>query len=580
MSQALMIPRKAAARVYSVDFSTLADGSLPSEFTGATWTISSGVAVNTPTLGEELFTNPGAEGEYTDGLAPNWNAVGVGTASEEGTIIHGGSAAQKFVGGGSANIGVSHASGTVTAGNWYVFDGWFRASAIGLMQVVNNRITNIQTYLPYTADAYVQTKQDAAAASTGAATFTMRIGVAVEGTFYADDISLKQITKSELVTARTYKATDFICAASINAPAGGAGLVVCLDSITNPTSYFRAMIAGRRINIIKSVSGTETLLQKVDMDNLSDHELLEIRKVGTSFSVYYGGIQVGTTATVSDPEILANRLVGMWSCNNEAYYNSFSIRPYSTQSPVIDYSTRYTGITYPSGNGVLSLEFADNVIRDYTYTYPELTDRSLTAGFSVVRKLLVGGAARITVAQARTMQAAGMEMICHGWGEDPETYAEFVKEVQQSVHELNLIGLDASSFIIPGEWTVYPADDGSWMGSPEGLMLRAYYMGLFGLFADFDTGSYYNLPITKPYDYKLVAGDTLTLVQLTAHIDAIIAGGLGMLIGFHSVNIGSGGDNISEADFESFLDYVETKVGLGTLTVLTPTQQLFATVAP
>lgn len=48
---------------YLINFATLPDGALPNPWTGATWSISGGRLINTPTLNGELLT---------DGALENW----------------------------------------------------------------------------------------------------------------------------------------------------------------------------------------------------------------------------------------------------------------------------------------------------------------------------------------------------------------------------------------------------------------------------------------------------------------------------------------------------------------------------
>ena len=53
----VIYPLTGLALPYTVDFSSLGNGGLPSPWRGATWTILSGAATNTPTLGTEELTD-------------------------------------------------------------------------------------------------------------------------------------------------------------------------------------------------------------------------------------------------------------------------------------------------------------------------------------------------------------------------------------------------------------------------------------------------------------------------------------------------------------------------------------------
>ena len=86
---------------YSLDFSTLPDGPIPNWFKGGNFLVSSGKAVNTPTLTESLLNN--AFANWSGDNPSNWSitpaedgsnyvteasgaGVGVGTARECGLV--------------------------------------------------------------------------------------------------------------------------------------------------------------------------------------------------------------------------------------------------------------------------------------------------------------------------------------------------------------------------------------------------------------------------------------------------------------------------------------------------------------
>jgi hypothetical protein len=117
-------------------------------------------------------------------------------------------------------------------------------------------------------------------------------------------------------------------------------------------------------------------------------------------------------------------------------------------------------------------------------------------------------------------------------------------------------------------------DNVSFFGSAGDLLLRANY-------ADYLASIQANprvLPITGdgPYGAASLSAGASSLVDLKAWIDTLIAGGLGGECHFHPGTIGLPG-YITLADFQAYLDYIAAKVALGTLVVMTPTAQLYAT---
>ena len=109
---------------YSVDFSTLSDGALPSKFTGATWAVVSGKAVNTPTLGGELVVN----GNMESGSPPSsWTALSA-TLSAEADERPGGSGTKSLQvarNGGTANA-YQIIGNKVASGEWVQYRVWHK----------------------------------------------------------------------------------------------------------------------------------------------------------------------------------------------------------------------------------------------------------------------------------------------------------------------------------------------------------------------------------------------------------------------------------------------------------------------
>jgi len=241
-------------------------------------------------------------------------------------------------------------------------------------------------------------------------------------------------------------------------------------------------------------------------------------------------------------------------------------------------SGTYTSSRYPTGNGVLSLRFDDGKPRDYSFIYTQLTVRSLIAGFAIIRDR-INTSISLTLAQLKIMQTAGMEIMCHTYSHrsDPTGLSEFARETALAVEEMRMMGLNVDSWVQPGPWTgdyfTMMRSGTTFFGTPEDNIMRNYFKAWEGYRLNTDRV----LPITGDNRYGAwhYLGDERSLVDLKALVDSCITNQKGLEILFHSNNIGAVG-KISEADFASFLDYVQTKVIAGTLTVLTPTQQLFA----
>lgn len=232
---------------------------------------------------------------------------------------------------------------------------------------------------------------------------------------------------------------------------------------------------------------------------------------------------------------------------------------------------------------MLSLRFDDAPVSDVTYIYPELESRGLVAGFATYYDAIVG----TRLENLLIMQASGNEIMCHSMthGDDPVDYDEFEYETKRAAELLRMMGLNVVSFVQPGTWAVayptgYNISSTDFYGSTEDLLLRAEFKAYEAYCYDWDGISEYgySLPLGSKWGVKHITGDTQSLATLQSRIDDIITNGEGLEILFHSGQIGAV-DKISNADFESFLDYIVTKVTAGDLVVMTPTQQLYATEA-
>src|SRR4030042_1789384 len=93
--QKLLLFNKTPVLPPFMDLFNRADGAVGNNWIGSTWSISGNAIVNTPNETEKTI-NPGAEGVYVSGLAPNWSsAVHTGVRAEENVIIHGGASAPR-----------------------------------------------------------------------------------------------------------------------------------------------------------------------------------------------------------------------------------------------------------------------------------------------------------------------------------------------------------------------------------------------------------------------------------------------------------------------------------------------------
>lgn len=321
----------------TLDFSQYANGGIPSPLQGSTWAIVSGKAVNTPTLGAELLTDPGLEATYTAGLCDTLTKAG-GPTLAQSADVHGGSKAQEFTAAAGGNS-LNWANATPTAHTWYQFSLWCKRTAgtqTGtLMQI--NQTGGIPNAAPSSQDIISATYKQYAVSILSPTTAAInpralfQNGGAPFDTIIIDDGSLKPITTaSPFATVPATQADVVIKIMPPGTYAGFAdacwmGIMLRMDSATAPTNYIMASIRPRQAgttlgvaNLIKRVGATYTTLISDSIITIAASAWLEVRASGSTISLWYNGTQVGTDQTVSDAGILNNSVHGMYSTGGNA----------------------------------------------------------------------------------------------------------------------------------------------------------------------------------------------------------------------------------------------------------------------
>ena len=237
----------------------------------------------------------------------------------------------------------------------------------------------------------------------------------------------------------------------------------------------------------------------------------------------------------------------------------------------------YGGATYTVGQGIVSLRIDDWKSGDVSYIIPELDSRGLMVGFGIPAAKM-GTLYWATLADALSAQTTGHEIMCHSMnhGTDPVTDEELIEETVNAANYLRQRGLLIDSWCLPGTWVgEYRIDTTAFWGSKIDVLLRTYFPCYFAYIWLFTSGFERDLPVPPAYRFgtSVCSAYNRTLAELKTIVDNCIANGQGTHWVFHYNNIGA---EISQADFEEILDYIEAKKAAGDIKVMTPTQQLFA----
>lgn len=312
------------------------DGALGNDWAGSTWAIVGGKAVNTPTLGAELLTDPGLEAAYSSGRCTTLTLNGSPTLADETVDIHGGAHAQKFTA-TAFNNRLNFGAAAAVARQWYQYSGWCKrvsgtAGTTAMRADIANGLPMSSMPIIINDPAYTQKKVAILATDTSnmfryAMIETNGAGDPVLG----DDYSYKAITYSSLFALRPASVADATIKIKFDALSEVTpfGIIARADAQTSPTHYLMALVVRHQsltnaavVYLIKKVGTTYTALTNNGV-TLVNGAWLEIRLTGTTVKVYYNNVQVGSDQTVSDTEIVANAYHGLISSGGEKITDFF-----------------------------------------------------------------------------------------------------------------------------------------------------------------------------------------------------------------------------------------------------------------
>lgn len=299
----------------SDDFSTLADGALPANWTAPTWTIASGKAVNTPAVGAELLTNPSLSGVYVAGLAPSM-IKGASPTIAESADGHGDSQAQEFT---ATAIGNNVQFPVIAAinGAWYRFSGWVKRTAgtgvgtrIRCDQGAAMPAAALNAGVAINVTAYAQKQTSFATRSTGNITpfAVVEQDASAFDTVIVDDFSLKRLTDADLPAWIQATQADVVVKAMPNTLADGTVSAVIARSDVGSGYPGTALFAFWRwrdpedfinVSLWQLAGGVWTSKVAESVLSIVSNAWVEIRLSGTTAKLYYNNVQVGTDQTVT-----------------------------------------------------------------------------------------------------------------------------------------------------------------------------------------------------------------------------------------------------------------------------------------
>lgn len=309
-----------------------ADGALGADWTGATWTVSGGKAINTPTLGAERLTNSEFTADTTGWAGSNATITRRDYATSPDIDPTGG--ADEFgleVERTGANAGATmNPAVNLTVGQFYRFAA--RAYSPSGNTYVNT--CSLRGGPWFTGGSYKTTAEDtwqtlivaSRATAASAAGVLENLSTTTGDKAHFDAASVKQATLSECMATVGNCSPDIDISVKITRSTRAAcGLVLCVDSAVAPLNFIIGWIdGGDRLTVEKCVGGTWTNLFLANITYVAG-AALRLVKSGSTVTAYYNGAQVNVPQTVSDAGIVNNTRHGMFSTDPTVSMDDFSV---------------------------------------------------------------------------------------------------------------------------------------------------------------------------------------------------------------------------------------------------------------
>ena len=286
----------------------------------------------TPTWGAELLTDPGLEGTYTAGLCAGFTKAGSPTVAQSADV-HGGSKAQEFTPVANGN-GIYYASLTSVSGFQRVSQ-WSKRTAGASGK------NNIQLVTTFGTIKYVPgqtwadwTETEIIARTGGASTLYVAINrdASVFDTVIVDDVSHKKLVLASALATPTQHAADAIVRAGVTAPVPyQGGVAMNLNSATSPTYGVLAYVDANPLGTVGTVAATLDQIVNNVFTRLIHAVVtyvagasIEVRNTGTTYQLWYNGVQIGTDQTISDATIRAGTIAAQFATSPNVIFASYT----------------------------------------------------------------------------------------------------------------------------------------------------------------------------------------------------------------------------------------------------------------
>jgi hypothetical protein len=284
-----------------------------------------GTLVITPTLLGELSTDPGFEIWTNASTLTNWakTTSGTSTLSQEGTVKHGDSWAAKLtVDAGGDNVYIKQTC--LTVGVWFRASVWAKADSIN--GAPSFRLGDLTTapLIPLTT-TYTQYSISQRAANVAA---YIGRGSANGRIIYADGSSFQAISLSTtgMYYPKPHANYRVLVLPGTTILGNSFGLWYAVDNPNNPQNGIAAYHDGvNKLYFTKRLGGTVTDIIAPTTVTYNANSKIEVRGVGTTLQLFYGGVQQGSDTMVSNDATINGAYCGIFSSYQGNTIKSFEL---------------------------------------------------------------------------------------------------------------------------------------------------------------------------------------------------------------------------------------------------------------
>ncbi len=307
--------------IYLSDNFNRSNGALGGGWVGSTWAISANKAADTPTP-----SSIAQNGNMETGSPPTgWTAQSGGTMSAEADERTGGSGAQSLgtIRGTGSVASLNTTSPAPTTYRWYKVS--YYGKGLGGVSKNTALVFNNSLTVTGTNDTiWTLHSKIGRAGSTDANVYLYNYDTGGGKTLY-DDVVVSELTTASIFATVDFGVYNVTVEAKATLVAGTqAGVVMNLNNTSSPEFFVIAYHDGTNAILEKCVSGTYTTLISTAVGYVAG-AVVKIVKSGTTYQLFYNGIQRGTDKTISDAGIISNTKHGIFSTDSANSLDDFLV---------------------------------------------------------------------------------------------------------------------------------------------------------------------------------------------------------------------------------------------------------------